>query len=390
MNKYILLISLFCLPSMDGYANGIYTAGFFKRQNSKDLGTGQDGTFTVTAAGTVVNSYAHLTSSASVGAQTIYVNTLTGFAVGDQVMVVAMQNCGGATGQYEFATIQSTGTSPSSYLTFSTTLTKSYPSGTFASTCSYASQVVKVRQYDSLTINAGASITSIAWNGYSGGLVVFRVKGTFTNSGSVNVSAQGFRGPTALGGQGGRQGESPKGMGAVSTAASTGGGGGGSSTGYVCFTSVGVGSGGGGGYGTAGGNGVAGSTSGTGGGTYGTSDGTTINLGSGGGAGGSGYPAGYVVAYGSGTGAGAILIFARTVGGTILAQGGGGGGGYLGDCYDAAPGGAGSGGMIMVRSQTTPSISSSWVNGGASAGSNVVGHTSGAGGSGRIVLLGLQ
>ena len=375
---------------MKGHANGMYTNGFFKRQLSKDLGSGQDGTYTVTAAGTVVNSYAHLTSSASVGAQTINVNSLSGFAVGDQVMLVAMQNCGGTTGQYEFVTIQSTGTFPSPFFTFNTTLQNTYPSGTFNSTCSYVSQVVKVRQYETLVINGGASVTSQAWNGYSGGIVVFRVKSSFTNSGSVTVSSKGFRGPTAIGGNGGRQGESPRGMGSVNTSNSLGGGGGGSSTGYVCSSTVGVGSGGGGGYGTAGGAGVAGSTSGAGGGTYGTSDGSTIHLGSGGGAGGSGYPASYVSAYGSGSGAGAILIFARSVGGTLLAQGGGGGGGYKGDCYDAAPGGAGSGGMIMVRSQTTPSISSSAVSGGGSAGSNISGHISGAGGSGRIVLLGLQ
>jgi uncharacterized repeat protein (TIGR01451 family) len=55
-------------------------------------------------------------------------------------------------------------------------------------------QVVRVPQYTTLTINAGASITAPAWNGTIGGVAAVHVQNTTTVNGAIDVTGLGFRG----------------------------------------------------------------------------------------------------------------------------------------------------------------------------------------------------
>ena len=54
---------------------------------------------------------------------------------------------------------------------------------------------MRVPQYTTVTVNSDSSITSPAWNGYTGGIVAFRAETVaINNGGQINVSGKGYRG----------------------------------------------------------------------------------------------------------------------------------------------------------------------------------------------------
>lgn len=163
---------------------------------------GKDGALTVSAANTVVNTTTTLSAAATAGATTITVASAAGITAGDVLMIhqaqgatigTANANTYGAVtalnsaGRHEFVSVASVAgnTITLGTLCDTTPLRFSYLSGT---------QVVRVPQYSSLTVNAGASIVPNAWNGSTGGLVAVIVDGTATVNGSINANALGFRG----------------------------------------------------------------------------------------------------------------------------------------------------------------------------------------------------
>jgi uncharacterized repeat protein (TIGR01451 family) len=163
---------------------------------------GKDGALTVSAANTVVNTTTTLTAAATAGATTITVASTAGITAGDVLMVYQAQgatisttnaNTYGAVtalnsaGRYEFVSVASVAGTTITLGTVcdSTPLQFSYANG---------AQVVRVPQYSSLTVNAGASIVPNAWNGSTGGVVAVIVDGTATINGSINANALGFRG----------------------------------------------------------------------------------------------------------------------------------------------------------------------------------------------------
>jgi gliding motility-associated-like protein len=58
--------------------------------------------------------------------------------------------------------------------------------------------VVRVPRLSTLTINNGATLSAIAWNGQTGGAVVVEVDGDITINGLINASGLGFRGGQAV------------------------------------------------------------------------------------------------------------------------------------------------------------------------------------------------
>jgi gliding motility-associated-like protein len=121
----------------------------------------------------------------------------TGFAVGDKILIVQMkgattdlsntatfgtiQSVGNA-GLYEYKTIASV---TGSTLTFTSTLYNTYDVAGLV-------QVVTVPQYVNAIITG--KLTAQAWNGATGGILVFDVSGTLTLNADVDVTALGFRG----------------------------------------------------------------------------------------------------------------------------------------------------------------------------------------------------
>lgn len=163
---------------------------------------GKDGANTVSAANTVINSYTTLSGAAAAGATTLTVASAAGITAGDVLLVYQAQgatigtanNSGygavtalGNAGRYEYVSVASVS---------GTTITLGTVCDTTPLRFSYASgaQVVRVPQYTSLTVNAGASIVPTAWTGSTGGVVAAIVDGTLTVNGSIHANGLGFRG----------------------------------------------------------------------------------------------------------------------------------------------------------------------------------------------------
>jgi YD repeat-containing protein len=212
------------------------------------------------------------------------------------------------------------------------------------------------KNYKSIYVANGATLTVTPWDGSSGGQLVINCAGEVKIDGTITASSAGYRGGTATS-DSGRPGEGP----------GAGGGGGGERPGRY-----GPGSGGGGSYGTLGSNGSSGGM-GNGGGRgeiYGDAELNTLFMGSGGGAGGA-----MQGSRGSnaGAGGGAIKILAQsiTIAGNLSANG------ANGSSNGATTGGAGSGGSIWLIAENIS------INGSVTA----KGGTFGArGGDGRIRL----
>ncbi|MFI5150400.1 MAG: gliding motility-associated C-terminal domain-containing protein [Bacteroidia bacterium] len=184
---------------------------------------GKDGAKTVTATGTIVNEYTHLTANAASGATSITVaaNTLNANArfggalvPGDLIMiyqaqgaklngavlgiagvpndsswgaVVNYENCG----LYEFQEVSSV--AGANTINLDCGLTNSYSDTGMV-------QVVRVPRYASLTINAAGVMTAQTWNGVNGegGILAVEVKGNTTITGKMDVTGLGFRGGALL------------------------------------------------------------------------------------------------------------------------------------------------------------------------------------------------
>jgi flagellin-like protein len=157
------------------------------------IGDGSDGPLLVSSINQIVNDYALLTGNENAGDTTITVSDATGFSEGDEILLIQIQNSsGGEAGTYEFKHISSISGND---ITLASSLDNSYISGSFDSVDATASQIIRVPQYTTVTIDSGCSITASAWDGYTGGIVVFRAETVTINSGgSIDVSEKGYRG----------------------------------------------------------------------------------------------------------------------------------------------------------------------------------------------------
>ncbi|MGL1903230.1 MAG: hypothetical protein OCC49_13900 [Fibrobacterales bacterium] len=160
-------------------------------------GDGSDGNVTISTVNQIVNTYSAISSTNTAAAQKqVVVQDGSLFSVGDEVLLIQMQqytNDNSSTaGTYEFAHISSISTNT---LTFVINLSYAYYSGNFDMAQANAAQVIRVPNYNNLTISTAASITGSPWNGTTGGVVAFRVKENFIASGAtVTADTLGFRG----------------------------------------------------------------------------------------------------------------------------------------------------------------------------------------------------
>lgn len=163
---------------------------------------GKDGASTVSAANTVINTYTTLSAAAAAGATTISVASAAGITAGDVLLVYQAQGATigttntsaygavtalGNAGRYEYVSVASVSGTTITLGTVcdNTPLRFAYDAG---------AQAVRVPQYSSLTVNAGASIVPTAWTGSTGGVVAVIVDGTLTVNGTIHANALGFRG----------------------------------------------------------------------------------------------------------------------------------------------------------------------------------------------------
>ncbi|WP_205509812.1 T9SS type A sorting domain-containing protein [Longitalea arenae] len=181
------------------------------------------GTITIGTGTNIVNSYYPGTANAASGTTTLTVGTrdargnATALSNGDMIFIIQMQgadintsnndsygdgvaggNASGylssnlVAGQYEYNIV--TGFN-SGTITVQYPLANSYYARTFsAATGTQSFQVVRVRRYYNLTIDAGRSITAPAWNGSTGGVIVLEAANQITLNGTIDASGLGFRG----------------------------------------------------------------------------------------------------------------------------------------------------------------------------------------------------
>ena len=162
--------------------------------SSIDKGDGSDGALTVTTADTIINDYAYITdATVSSGTNTFNVNDASNFSPGDEILIIQIQHdaTDSNAGTYEFKDISSIS---GNQITVSSNLTHTYYSNDFNNETASAAQIVRVPQYTDVTVNSGASIVAPDWDGYKGGIVVFRATGTVTVNGTIDVSEKGYRG----------------------------------------------------------------------------------------------------------------------------------------------------------------------------------------------------
>jgi hypothetical protein len=350
-------------------------------------GTGADGDLTVTGTLYVDNTRTALSGTAGPGQRVLPVSDTSGFATGQEVLIVQMQ--GADTGNHEYGRIASV---DSGIITLEHGLQYTYTVGSYdrdpdgfygAPPGVSAAQVIAVPNYRTVTIVDGGVLTAHGWNGVTGGIVALRVSDSLVvqSGGSIDVNGLGYRG-----GNGGRDtgsgsaaytGEGWPGPpwslpGDVSggpygsRAANGNGGGSGFRTSDNIVTKR---SGAGGGHATTGGEGGPGYGSGQGGRTVDDASGVMLFFGGGGGGGIATNQTGPR----GGNGGGMILLFAKsvTVTGSILSKGHNG-------CqvHDAGSGG-GAGGYVLLVGKSIGLGSSNVI---ATGGSGVDGD----GGDGRI------
>ncbi|MCB9370823.1 hypothetical protein H6501_04455 [Candidatus Woesearchaeota archaeon] len=346
-------------------------------QYNAPFGSGEDGALVVSSLNTTINTFTYLLSNSSAGNTILQVNDSSLFAQGDEILIIQMQNGSGgnySAGTYEIANVQSSGPG---ILEVKSSLSHDYGSGEFDKQNALVTQIVKIPQFTNVTINSGASLSAPAWNGYGGGIVIFRATGTLNSSGYINVSEIGFRGGDCAGcgnGDWGKQGEGYLGLGTESSVNNGNGGGGGyGPSGYGGEPAAG---GGHAGQGTD----SAGSFDAQGGESVGNINLSTIHFGGGGGAGGDNdgqtpYPQ-YI------SGGGIAIVLAKNIvnarveadGKTGLFPGGAGG-----------TAGSGAGGSILLVSEN---LTLTDVH--AKGGPNISGSGAdigGAGADGRIRLI---
>ncbi|MCK6525533.1 hypothetical protein L6R49_29340, partial [Myxococcota bacterium] len=184
---------------------------------SSVAGTGADGdlsvtgtTFTLQTSTSGGRSVADgavwpVTTSVSAGATSLTLSGYTsGLAVGDELLLLVVQGPSSSTsvGSYELTRVSGvSGTTVSV-----AALSQAYDGTT------HDVIAQRVPNYEDVTLSSGATLTSSAWNGSTGGVVAFRASGTVSidSTSSVDVAGLGYRGGSAgsTSGGGGGGGES--------------------------------------------------------------------------------------------------------------------------------------------------------------------------------------
>jgi hypothetical protein len=155
-------------------------------------GDGSDGDVVIDV-NTVVDGFTDLIADAPAGATSINVRSNTEFSVGDEIMLIVSQ-------AYRYGSVQSLGLNefrvildkPSATeLLLDSGLSRTYLSDADGNKANNTkTQVVRVRNYESLTLNA--DLMPKSWDGYSGGVLAFRTK-TVAGTGKAQAINRGYR-----------------------------------------------------------------------------------------------------------------------------------------------------------------------------------------------------
>lgn len=173
-------------------------------RDSYGVGTGRNGALMVAGAmPTVVNTYTTLASNVAAGATVVTVGSAMGFTAGDLVLIYrsngalmsvpaappmgmpapAVDLSASAVGRWELARVRSIAGA-------NLTLDEALVNGFDAT----GTQVIRVPEYTTVTVNMGATLAAQAWNGTTGGVLAFFATGAISNAGTISADSRGFRG----------------------------------------------------------------------------------------------------------------------------------------------------------------------------------------------------
>lgn len=310
---------------------------------------GSDGAYAVTTNTT--DAPIDSAAVATMGTKAISATNVS-FAAGQRILII--QSRGTNAGQKEELTIESYSAGT---IVTTTPLTYTYTTG---------AQVLVLKRYSSVTIDAGVTLTGKAWNGTTGGVLGWYCNGETKNNGTISLNGKGYRNNSSEG----AQGEGSAGAGSVSYSNNGNAGGGGQKG-----TDATGGGGGANGGGAQGGGGKVGYSGGYSGAAVGDAALATMFFG---GAGGNGSGSnGWSI---GGSGGGIVFITSKTFtnSGAITANGVNGS-----NASGGGTGGGGAGGSILIKSQTAVLGSGTITANGGAAGTTGL-RNGGAGGSGRI------
>ncbi|WP_175470855.1 T9SS type A sorting domain-containing protein [Hymenobacter psychrophilus] len=176
---------------------------------------GKDGPRALNSGSTTPNTYYPGNATTAMSATSIQVGAAVGgpgIQAGDLVMIIQVQGAtidvtnttsyGASTapvaGFYEYAVATNSVPVTGGTLTIAKALARIYERVSYADagnpTGQRRFQVVRVPQYSALTVTG--TVTGLAWNGETGGILALDVAGqtTFSGSGSLDMSGKGFRG----------------------------------------------------------------------------------------------------------------------------------------------------------------------------------------------------
>ncbi|MBJ6765056.1 Ig-like domain repeat protein [Myxococcaceae bacterium JPH2] len=347
--------------------------------------------------GEAVNRYAWLTANANSGTSALAVTFRTGdessIAVGDLVMVIQTAQSGltpgsaspfdldastSSVGKWEFAVVASVS---SSSIGLTKPLVNSYVSP--------GAQVVRVPEWNDVTVQASATISPPAWDGRTGGILAFLATGTVTlaDNAAIDASGKGFRGGVFVyrGGTSPVNDDNTSGANACTASANDSAVWGALKGEGFAYDRFGV----------ITSSAISGGTNPLGGASVGNAGGAGYCLRGGGGGGGNGNIGGSGGKNGastasSGGGGGAQITYTVT---QRLTLGGGGGSGHVDDTAATSQGGAG-GGLIYIRANAiaksgtgTHEIRANGANGTA-GGAHAGGAGGGAGGTLSVRVVG--
>lgn len=161
-----------------------------------NYGDGFDGSKTI-SADEIVNEYTDLTANVAQSATALTVRDTSDFLAGNLVMIHQTQNYdfGGTTNRqvYEFGVIDSI--TDGTHLVLKSGLSREYRSDADGDKAENTkTQLVKVPRYTNLTVDNTKNLLCKVWDGYSGGIIAFKVHTALAGAGNISASLRGFRG----------------------------------------------------------------------------------------------------------------------------------------------------------------------------------------------------
>ncbi len=156
-------------------------------ENTLPLGDGGDGDTIITGVELVDATKIDIDAQSVSGQKVINVSSEAGFSIGDKIFVIQTTDSTATeadpkqAGLWEIGVINAIA---SGTLTIVSNLINTYEAA--------GAQVIKLKEYNSLTVNAGGDVTCDTWNGLVGGVCVFLCKGDVILNGGGKINAKGL------------------------------------------------------------------------------------------------------------------------------------------------------------------------------------------------------